>query len=408
MGLPSYNCAEITNALYALSSQISPRLFNKVALVDPWTARTPRGEWPQGMGWTINNMMLERTTTISETGDEWVAAAPSQNSSEGTPFNNCQPTPETLKFGQTLRPMNVARRNIQTDDFCINDLANDFQVGKVLDNMMDILAYVTEWVWMNRIQNEYYRLADHKITETSSGFNMSATTHNPALPPTSRLLIGTLEQIYQELSLTGSRGDGVVGWGYNGRPIFELFTDAITSRDLIRQDPDIREDFRFAYEGKGEDSPLMFTPGTPYSYSGFKHTWIKFPPRWEIVNGAYVRVYPYDAPTTTTKGWKTNISNAYRYATYQTSFIFIPTVQTLLMERPSTNPGGRVKFDYASHMGEFEFLVIKDKKCNPRGELGFFDALFASASEPGHTELAFAIMHLNCPALRKPEPSCYS
>lgn len=406
--LPSYTCGEITNALYALTSQVSPRLFNKVALVDQWTARTPRGVWPKGQGFTINNMMLERTVTTSEDGTEWVDAAPSQQTSEGTPFNNCQPTPEEIKFGQTLRPMKIARRNIQTQDFCINDLANDFQVEKVLDNMMDILGGITEWVWMNRLQNEYYRLSEHKITETSSGFDISATTHDPTKPPTSRLLNGTLEQVYQKQVMQGARADGTVGYGVNGRPIYELWTDANTSRDLIRQDPELREDFRFAFEGKGEDSPLLFIPGTPFSYNGFKHTWIKFPPRWEIVGGVYKRIYPYDTPTPTTKGLKTPVSNAYIYATYQTSFIFVPTVQTVLMEEPSTNPGGRVKFDYASHMGEFQFLVIKDKKCNPRGEMGFFDALFASAHEPGHIELGWSLMHLNCPGLRSPEPSCYS
>jgi hypothetical protein len=59
-------------------------------------------------------------------------------------------------------------------------------------------------------------------------------------------------------------------------------------------------------------------------------------------------------------------------------------------------------------MGEFQFLVIYDKECNPRGELGFFDALYASASQPGHTYLGYAIAHLNCPPLRTPKTSCYS
>ena len=51
-------------------------------------------------------------------------------------------------------------------------------------------------------------------------------------------------------------------------------------------------------------------------------------------------------------------------------------------------------------MGEFQFLVITDKACNPRGELGFFDALYASRRrQPGHTYLGYAIAHLNCPPL---------
>jgi hypothetical protein len=59
-------------------------------------------------------------------------------------------------------------------------------------------------------------------------------------------------------------------------------------------------------------------------------------------------------------------------------------------------------------MGEFQFLVIPDKTCNPRGELGFFDALYASASQPGHTYLGYAIAHLNCAPLRVAHTSCYS
>jgi hypothetical protein len=404
MGLPNYTCGEITNTFYALAGQVSPRLYNKVAPVDAWVAKTPRGEWPLGLGYTINNMMLERTTTDTETGDEWVDAAPSALTGEsGGPFNNCQPTPEVLKFGQTLRSMKISRRNIQTDDFCINDLATDFQIAKVLDNMMDILTWISEWVWSNRCQNEYLRLCDHKVTENAS-FDINASAFDPTKPPTSRLVNGTLEQIWQHLVMQGIAATGSqVGYGTNDMPILDLFTDSTTSRDLIRQDPELRMDFRYA-----QPELLINRLGTSYAYNGFKHTWIKYPPRWEIVGGAYQRVYPFSAPTTTTKGWKRVVNPAYIYATYQTSFIHIPSVYTTLFEAPPTAPGGKIKFDYASHMGDFQFLVIRDKKCNPRGEIGFFDALFASASEPGHTELGFSILHLNCPPLRNLKPSCYS
>src|SRR5438132_9439843 len=158
---------------------------------------------------------------------------------------------------------------------------------------MDILAFVTEWVWSNRFQNEYYNQSDHKITETSAGFNIDATTHDPTNPPTSRLLNGTLEQVYIRLIQDGAYLDeGAIGRGMNDQPIFQLFTDATSSRDLIRQDPELRMDFRYA------DPDKLINPlGTPYSYNGYKHVWLKYPPRYEIVGGKYVRVYPFTAPT---------------------------------------------------------------------------------------------------------------
>ena len=63
----------------------------------------------------------------------------------------------------------MQRRNIQTENFCINDLQNDFMIAQVLSNVMDQLETVTEWVWSNRFQNEYLNLAGHHIIETGTG-----------------------------------------------------------------------------------------------------------------------------------------------------------------------------------------------------------------------------------------------
>jgi hypothetical protein len=409
-----YTCETIKNAFYALTGQISPRLFNRISINDPWVAYVERGEWPTGMGYTINSMLLERTVTASETGSsagggaqEWTAATPSGSGDIPTTANNCLPPVETVSFGQTLTPFTMYRRNIQTENFCINDLQNDFMVSQVLGHSMDQLEFITEWVWSNHFQNEYLNLTAHNVVETQTGFNIQGTApfnvpaNITALPPTSRLLQGTLEQIYIQLVMDGAVATaGAIGKGANDQPIFLLFTDAATSRDLIRQDPDLRMDFRYADPDK-----LINTLGTPYSYNGFKHVWLKFPPRYDT-NGN--RVYPYITGQATTKGWKATVNPAYVYAAYQVSFVFIPTVFTALFERPPTNPGGGWKFNYASHMGDFNFLVILDKYCNPRGEIGFWDSLFAEASQPGHTYLGWSILHMNCGPLRVPHPSCYS
>lgn len=386
-----YSCTDVKNAFLYLENQISGRIWNKVGPIDNWIGRVSRGEFPKGMGFTINSLMMERSITTSEDGTEWVTAAPSTTNADVQNADNCLPTPEIIKFGQTLRPYTLARRNIQTEEFCINDLQYDYQIGKVLGNVMDQLTHISDWVWMNRVQNLYMSSCDHHITVKTTG-DVDAATPNAADPPTARLNWQTLESIYQDLILEGASGEGAIGYTMStNQPVFSLFTDAITSRDLIRQDPDLRMDFRYA-----RPDTLVSTPGAPYSYNGYKVDWIKFPPRWEIVGGVYKRIYPYDTPAAATKGQKQNVSNSYRFATYQSSFIFIPTVFTLLFESPDTSPGGGVKFDYASHMGVFKFLVILDKTCNPRGEKGFFDALFASAAEPGQTYLGFELRHLNC------------
>jgi hypothetical protein len=69
-------------------------------------------------------------------------------------------------------------------------------------------------------------------------------------------------------------------------------------------------------------------------------------------------------------------------------------------------PIAGMNFNAVSWMGDFDFLVILDKVCNPRGNKGFFDALFASASEPGLTHLGFTVDHLNCRPKRRLVTTC--
>jgi hypothetical protein len=123
-------CADtIKNAFYALTSQVSPRLYNRVSINDPWVAYVEKGEWPTGMGFTINSMMLERTLTDSETGTEWVAATPSGSGDTATTAN-LSPNPEVLKlFSLTASPC-IAK--YPDGNFCINDLQNDFMISQTL------------------------------------------------------------------------------------------------------------------------------------------------------------------------------------------------------------------------------------------------------------------------------------
>ena len=117
-----YSCTDVANAFIALENQISDRIWSKVGPLDNWISRVPKGQFPKGQGFTIQSMMLERTITTSEDGTEWTTATPSV----GGVSDNCLPTPEVLTFGQSLRPFSLARRNIQTQEFCINDLQYDY------------------------------------------------------------------------------------------------------------------------------------------------------------------------------------------------------------------------------------------------------------------------------------------
>ena len=395
-----YTCDEVTDFFIRESGRIGGRMAAKKGVIGPWMAGTPRGTWEDGKGVVLNSLVFERTVPTDD-GDEWGDMAPSD-----TNQGQCDMDPEIIEFGQSTRSMRIQRRNIQTTDICVEDLRSDYEIAQVLSQMASNLEFATNYVWESRYRREYIRLAEHHVTENGS-WDITQTSFNPANPPTSRLTNGTLERIYDYLILNGAAVDGSVGTSGGGRPVFDLYTDPNTSRDLRRQDPELREDFRFAFMGKGIDSPLLAMRGDAFAFDGYRHVY-DFPFRYEIVGGQIRQVHPYADPVAASKGVKQDINPAYLYATYQKSVVHIPTLFRSLVPQPLSTMGGGVKFDAVSYMGDFDFLVIKDKKCNPRGQKGFFDAVFASASEPGNTWQGFVIDHLNCAPLRKLLPSCYS
>jgi hypothetical protein len=411
--VPSYTCDTIANGFIAESGRFSGELYRKVSPSGPWLAGTPRGEWKDGMGKILNNILFERTVPATDTSapgaasNKWV----DEVFSDGGSNDACLPTPEIQNWGQTSRPYNVQVRNLQTPEFCVEDLRSDYDIEKMIDALLSNLEWGTGYVWEDRNRHEYIRLAEHKVTETANaGFDIDGQTSFDLVsnPPTSRLTMGTLEWIYEQLEADGASLQSNGRTNSTSRPVFDLYTDSVSMRDLVRQDPNLRDDFRWAYSGKMETSPLLQTLGTPWSWNGFRFVHDRFPERYNVVNGVAVRVPPYlDPELTATKGYKQDRNPAYKFAQYQISVIHIPAVYKQLVKRPISQLG-KFKFDPVKYTGDFQMLRIPDKKCNPRGTKLFLDAIFASSSEPGLTYLGWAIAHKNCPPLRTTYISCYS
>lgn len=398
------DCAAINTAIIREEGRIGPEIHAKVVKGTPWIGLTPRDVFPDGMGVEQTTMMFERMLPADD-AEVWADVAPSDGIT-----NQCLPPTETILWGQSLATWRLQKIAKNTEDFCLEDLRTAFQLEKVLGNFKKGLSVVSRWVWENRNRNEYIRLARYKVTEAADAggdFNLTDTAWDASNPPTSRLLVGTLARIYSMMIREGA-GEDAMGITSENQPVFGVFTDENTIIDLIRQDPELRSDFRFAYEGQGGKSPLIMPLGSSWSYNGFKYMLDIFPQRFEISGGAYVRVKPFKSAAAASSGTKRDLDPAYVYASYQATPIHVPTVFTQRIPKPFTSPGGGMKFDPVNYMGEFHWKNILDKDCNPDGTIGFYRAVFASASEPVHPEHGYVIMHKNCPAIRTLETSCYS
>ena len=142
--MPSYTCDQIANGFISESGRFSGELYRKLAPSGAWLAGTPRGEWKDGMGKILNNIIFERTvpavdtsTAPGGTSNKWI----DEVFSDGVSTDACLPTPEIQNWGQTSRAYNVQARNLQTPEFCVEDLRSDYDIEKMIDALLNNLEW---------------------------------------------------------------------------------------------------------------------------------------------------------------------------------------------------------------------------------------------------------------------------
>jgi hypothetical protein len=164
--------------------------------------------------------------------------------------------------------------------------------------------------------------------------------------------------------------------------------------NLIKENADIRQDYRFADMGKGSAAYLLAPLGVDKVYGNFHLMSITYPKRYNFVDGAWVSVWPFEAQSSATIGTNVEVAEAYIDARYQDTIVWIPSALKLLHPRPISKVSQATWFPQ-NYMGDFNWWNhITD--CNPDGEVGYFWAKFQYAPEYGRSDLAFVVRHRVC------------
>jgi hypothetical protein len=386
------NCSSLNNAFTQSAIRISPeiqqRTYGKNLIVD----KAPHGVWPDGLSDTVNVLTVERSiTTGTNDGDAWDAVIPTNAGDNAS----CLPTTVGLASGQTQRQMSITRRAIQSDDICLELLRNDFEIGRQLDITFNGMSQALQWELEKNAINQYIWNSSSLINCQPNGFSAiktGAQYFDTVTPPTSILTQGFLDEIYDQY-VRDTNGEGSVGQ-VDAAYVYGLVTEQTTSRSLIRDNADIRQDIRYAFTGDKLESELLKPYGVGRSFGNFAHVVCNHMPRFDYVNGAYVRRNFYDGTVSTTKGVAPRINPLYLAAEYTTSFIWNPYVWKMLVPGEINAPGGNTQFTTPNYFpAQFKWLNIPDKVCNPDGTIGFFRAVAAMAAMPLHPEYGWVILH---------------
>jgi len=406
----SANCVAVTNALQAESGRLGDGMFQRAALARPiirLQSKT-RGQYKLGIGYSYSSVRFERSMPPF-TADPWTATV----ASDGDTANACRPPTDNVRFGQqnfTVTPRHYA---LQTEDFCIRDIQFGWQYAEWMEKVSQALEFIPQWVWSRRFTTDYVAAvalatdsnAGNLITLNSGQGMQQGATYNTTNIANGRLRQVNLDRLYARLMREGASLPSGMDEA-TGAPVFTLITSAETSMDLIRSDPELRNDNRYAYMGKGEMTPLV--PGVPFkkkNYGGFIHEIDPYPRRFTMAAGAYLEVPPFlENPASKGRKWEVNM--AYENAPMEESIIWHEGVYKDLAVNTATNIPAGWKFTPRSWMGSFDAYNIQDRTCNIDGTQIFFRALFASAAEPMNPNLGFAILHARC-APNAEVRSCY-
>ena len=385
--MSQYNLADVNNQLQQEAGRIGEMISAKLIATDPWNRLVKQDTFPAGMGESIQTLIQERTTVPNASSTAWEDVG----TNDGT-GNTCNPTPQVVEFARTLKSYNLQQSAIRSPGFCVNDLRTAWKAEEQLAGEVKVLKENSQWFWSNRYRDEFSRLAGNKVvTDVNDTLAMSTSGSNQAFPaaaPAYALDQGILDQFYLDLSRDAAEGNYAI---VDGEPQYALICSPETSNYLKKQNADIRQDLRFS----SQVDELIKPFGAAFSYSGFVHLVDRQAPRYNFVDGEFVRV-PFFTTSPANTGNKAVVNPAYRSAPYEVSFIYNPHVYTSRVAQVITSPGSGLKFDPVNYRGEFMWINNKDNANNILGVNGYFYALFMQGSQPKRTEWGYAIMHLRC------------
>jgi hypothetical protein len=397
------SCATVNDIFERETGRFNVDIYERYSVDGPWGRLVRVGKFPLGMGTSLNELTVERVLS-GNFENQW--ANVSTSSGLGSPNNTagCNPVPNTLAFGQTVRNWQLQTQSYQTPCICLDDLKTSFQIEAQVGKTVEQLTQLTKTVLDNRRRSEYLRIVGKTVagdvtatvyqsaaingTTVPNALYTAASTPIPA--PTSKLTQDLLDVLRVQLIRDGA-GHNALG-KENGVPVLGLITSPETSRDLLRNNSELRQDIRYA-----TPSELIAPLGVERSFGGFYHMIDLELPRFTYSGGNWTQVYPYIS-SSTSNGTTWEINPAYNVAAYEVSFIFHPDVYEESVQQVGPNIPGAPFDDYPYYYsGQFFWLNIRDALNNPLGKIGRWLAIFQSGSRPMAPYLGRAIIHKRCP-----------
>lgn len=346
------------------------------------------GRFPQGLGSTINNLTIERVLSTSIM-DAWTAT--SQNNGTGIVNTGCIPSPTALEFGHTTRSFSLETAAWMTPCVCLDDLKTPFSVQQQVSKTVQALTEFTAITLDYRYRASYTTIAGSVNQIVSLRPNLPTNTAiNAALPPPTGSMTNDILDKFARLEDRNGGGRGSFGME-NGVPLYAWITSDDASRDILRNNSELRQDIRF-----GQPSQLLAPLGIERNFGRYYHVIDPFLPRYTYSVGTWTQVFPF-VSSNTSFGIKWEPNPDYEAAPYELQFLFHRGAMEIDVQQTGPDiPDAPFTDRPEYYTMEFIWLNIPNMTDNPLGKIGRWLAIGTNAVQPLEPQLAWAFMVRRC------------
>jgi hypothetical protein len=285
---------------------------------------------------------------------------------------------------------------------CKNDNYFLYEPDKWLTSYMKSLRMLGDRQLENYFVARYVRRVPIGIADDSFSFHDPSGTLTGLEESLSELTQDMLDVTAQELIYAGATqpdSQGYIMLSDEDNLVFTLLIGMEASKQIVLNNSEFRSDIRYAQMGKGAQADTLRSQGLGTIIKNFRHKIWLTPPRYTHANGVYTRVNTWEQ-VAATKGYRVQYSTAYKNAPYEGALVLSNQVMTAQFIRPPNTTDGVTWPDFATGMGDWNFVTGKDAGCDddPLHERGRHFASWKLALEPGALPAAGRVLiYKRCP-----------
>ena len=358
----------------------------------------PAGEFVRNQGTTRSNFTIKPSMPTDDQS-LWTTVAISGTSS-GITTPGCDPTYEDIGVDFFERTYSPKERNFRGPVICREHFEYQHSIDQFIDGY---IFQIRQWIaatWEFGLRGDAMRLGDWFVDGVKYvGPNAAATAPRAFQGLTQDILdLVAVDRIGIGVTQGTMNGEYVING--NAGPIYPLYVDMVASQQILKANPHMRDDARFASEGAqgSGDFGLWRALGSNRTIGNFRHVSTNIAPRFNFTGGAYVVVSPFKDITAVGTDQEI-ITTAYKNAAFEAAIMAVPSGFRIEAVRPQ-NAG--LAFDMKNYNGDLQFLTGGERICNPavydpRHDKGRHFAQIIYAAAPQYPHNIAVVIYKRCP-----------